>query len=391
MDYQISIFTLALLGLASGIILNFMPCVLPLIGIKIATLNNLKSKKDVKLSSFFISVGILTFCSTASLIFIFFQNLYWGFQLQFPSFVAVLILIFSSFFLVITGKVNINPPIFVGNINSVILEGFIYGFLIVVFSLSCVAPVIASTVSIAFSSGKPHFIFICLFFMGVGLSFPYILTGVFGLKFKGNRAIVKITKFISFASVIATICYLVFVLSAQIGMLKTFFVVLVSAVCILLLYRFKSFYLFLVGLIVVSTIPFISLTQEVPQNKIAKSIPFSPYRLEEYLNTGHTVIVEIGATWCVTCQINEKSVINTNEFRAFLRDENIIFMKGDLTVKNTQTESFMKSFGVFGVPFYAVFSADNKKGELLPIFFTLETLTNKVQNFKQQYGNAGRK
>jgi suppressor for copper-sensitivity B len=390
MDYQTSIFTLALLGLISGIILNFMPCVLPLIGIKIASFSRLQNKKDVKLSAFSISFGILAFCSLASFIFIFFQNLYWGFQLQFPSFIAVLILIFSAFFLVIIGKININPPIFVRSFNSVILEGFIHGFLIVVFSLSCVAPVIASTVSVAFSSGKPYFIFVCLFFMGVGLSLPYILAGIFGLKFKGNSALVKITKFVSFASVIATICYLVFVLSAQVGTLKTFLIVFVSAICILLLYKFKNLYLFLAGVVIVSTIPFINLTKDVPKDGIAKSVPFSTYRLEEYLNAGHTVIVEIGATWCVTCQINDKAVINTSEFTKFLKDENIVFMKGDLTVKNTQIENFMKSFGVFGVPFYAVFSADNKKGELLPIFFTLETLTKKVQHFKQQYGNEGR-
>ena len=385
MEMLYPILQIALLGFFAGAILNFMPCVLPLIAVKIAGFSNAKSKQEAKLLSIMTVIGILTFCLILAGIFATFSNLYWGFQLQFPSVISLLIFAFTILFAVVFGFIDINPKLQINQLKSKILEGFVSGFLIVIFSLSCVAPIVASAVSFSFSFKNPYIIFFCLFFMGIGLSLPYILSGFFGLKFniKGGGIASKIIKGFSSISVVLTLFYLLTILKFQTSLIFTSFILIASLFFTFLIYRFQQFVYFIIGFVFVVISPFFYSSNE--EVKFQASVPFSQDNLEKYLSSGYTVLLNVEASWCITCKTNNISAFNTKDFNTYITQNNVIHMKADLTVKNKEIEDFMKNFGGFGVPFYAVFAGREGDYKLLPVLLTSASLINEIEEFKNNY------
>ena len=86
-------------------------------------------------------------------------------------------------------------------------------------------------------------------------------------------------------------------------------------------------------------------------------VEFSPELLEAEVTGGNTVFIDFTAAWCITCKVNEKTVIDTDEVRAKLEELGVVSMLGDWTNRDPVITQVLRQYGRSGVPFYAVFPA----------------------------------
>ena len=321
----------------AGILLNFMPCVLPILGIKLQSLRGVSSPKEVKQMCVFTSLGIMLFMLLTAWIFQMFSFFFWGFQLQSPLFISFLIVVMVFLFFLSIGKINFNLNIQY-TFKSKIAESIFYGFLIVVFSISCTAPVIGS--AIAFASFSHANLWIVMFFIGLGLSAPYLIFILFPnivLQINKARFIGVIIKYLSSFLILCTTFFLCYVLY---GALKE-----------------RDF-----------------LQEEGRYETGFTTVPFTEERLADFIAKGYIIIVNFDASWCINCKGNNLLTFNTEEFKKYIAQNNIIFMKADVTIKNPNLENFMAKFGLHAVPFTAVFSSKHPDGKLMPAFLTTQIL-----------------
>ena len=380
-------------GFLAGALLNLMPCVLPIVFLKINTFVHSSGKNEAKLVAISTIIGILSFVFVVALVFISFEGLNWGFWLQSPNFIAVLLFLLCFFFLVLMGKLRIGVPGILGKINikSKLGQGFVSGFFIVVFSLSCTGPVIGSAVSLALSSGKAYVVLLTLISMGLGLCLPYFFL-IFGrvpsiLKKKNNlQKYSKIVHFISFLALALTVCFLLFILESQTNLKMAFLVgvFLIISLIIVYLIRNKRFLkIAMLGFIIIAAfLPSINFNKPELQEKKLSYTPFNEQKLKEFVLGGATVIVNFEAAWCATCKVNNAMGFEQKEVIDYILKNNIIYMKADLTLKNNELEAFMNKHGGHGVPFYIVFSPKYKEGKTLPLLLTSSVLINNLEEIK---------
>lgn len=380
------ILNIILTSLLSGVLLNFMPCVLPLIGIKLQGFYNIQSKKDVQLLCIFTSLGIMFFMLLMTGVFQIIKQLagvfYWGFQLQNPFFISFLLFVMMFLTFTLVGKINFNPQVNIANFKSAKMEGFVSGFLIVVFSISCTAPVIGS--AIAFASVLNFNLWVVMFFMGVGLCIPYLLFTLFPqfvLKINKNKRVGRFIKAASFILMLATIGFLSYILASLSNILITTLVLILMLIGIFA-YIKTSKSLILVGtqVLIVMLILFqnSSVKSEINQPQV---VPFTEARLNNFLSKGNTVIINFDASWCINCKGNNLLAFGTDEFKAYIKQHNIIFMKGDVSLKDPTLENFMARFQVFAVPFTVIFSPKYPNGKVLPIFLTTQILIKEIEKY----------
>lgn len=111
----------------------------------------------------------------------------------------------------------------------------------------------------------------------------------------------------------------------------------------------------------------------VRDNKISW-VPYSTARLKELRDAGKPVFLDFTAAWCLTCQFNERTAINTPAVRELLQQKEIVPMKADWTSANPEITEALKSFGRVGVPFYVFYPADRMGEKREPVTFS-ELLT----------------
>ena len=105
--------------------------------------------------------------------------------------------------------------------------------------------------------------------------------------------------------------------------------------------------------------------------------PYSTARLMELREAGQAVFVNLSADWCITCLANEKIALNSDTFRAALRDGNITYLKGDWTNHNPEITHLLNNHGRTGVPLYLYYDAVGNAPKILPQLLT-ETIVLKA-------------
>ena len=365
-----------------GLLLNLMPCVFPVISLKIFNFIEIaNNKREVLFHGMSFSIGsIVTFISIGLIILIlkiFGEEIGWGFQLQSPIFVSLLIYLFALLFLNFIGLFKI--PNFFGKFGTKTSDTNSYkssfgtGVLAVAVATPCTAPFMGSALGLALT--QPNFFSILIFlFLGIGFSLPYLIISLFPgtlsyLPKPGNwmetfRQIMAIPIFL-------TILWLIWILSNQISFINLMSVML-GVSFILLLCFIREIVTFLKVSskfnIPTSAILLIFSLYLLPFNSEIDNLSKSDISLEkiENLSKKGPLFINFTADWCITCKVNEQIALSGNDFKSMIAGQNINYLKIDWTNKDPNVNKLIGAYGRSGIPLYVFYPYEEYGPVILP-------------------------
>ena len=376
-----------------GLILNLMPCVFPVIGIKVLSLiktSNNGFQSNINTIGF--SLGVLTFMLLFAVTFILLRNsgtsIGWGFQLQNSSFVLCLVFLFFlmalnlfGFFEFATSSLSLASY----DRYSGFLGNFLSGALTVVVATPCTAPFMGSALGYAVSTSNTELI-IVFFALGIGISFPYVVLAsnprLISFLPKPGKWMELLREFLGFPMLIsAGWLLLVYIeLEGNESILQIFFILILVAIFFWHKKHFPKQYktgfnilnqinvlrLFLIITIAItahsvfnthSKISFDTLSDRNKKDEVVsitkEKIEWKNWEIglpEQFLQKGDTVLLDFTATWCITCQVNKVRVLEDEQLIDLFAEKNIILIRADWTKQNKEIENEIKKYGRVGVP-----------------------------------------
>jgi thiol:disulfide interchange protein len=366
------------------LILNLMPCVLPVISLKLYSLLKQQSESDNRILKHNLSytAGILSCFITLAAIIIGIkksgEDIGWGFQLQSPIFLVLMVFVLFIFCLNLFGLFEFATPGGRTLGGREVKEGFVGDFFSGIFatilSTPCSAPFLGTALTFAFTTSNTNILFIFLM-IGLGLASPFLLTGFFPKLThflpRPGLWMEHLKKFLGF-TLLLTAVWLYDVLYSNNPPSSLFnFLNLSLSLLFFTFYLRKtmpknkiasSFFL----LASILSITFTFKTSMIMTNKTSQVETPKGWENfnEEKLNSikDQVVFVDFTAEWCFTCKVNEKLLLNTSRFSDFAQKNGILLMKGDWTKKDDAITTFLKRYNVFGVPAYFL---KKKNGEII--------------------------
>ena len=371
-----SLLYLLLISLLGGFILNLMPCVFPVLSLKLLSVINTEDKK-IK-SSFFITVlGIITsFLILGSFFAILKQiniSISWGMQFQEPYFLMFILTIISMFFLNTLGLFQINLPSFLfsskilNSGNNFYTKNFFNGFFATLLATPCSAPYLGTAVTAAFTQSTTY-LFLIFFFMGIGMSLPYLIIAFFpGLISFLPRSGKWMIYFKYFLSILLFIT-IVWLLSILNNYFNYFFIVTFTVLLILIsaILKFRIYQLpLIISLIIIFFLtPYLNSFQKINEENYKSNnwLDFNSKSIPEIIANNEIIFLDITADWCITCKFNKINVLNSKTVSDFFDSQEVILIKADWTQPNEKINKFLKKYNKFGIPFNAFYSSKFPEG-----------------------------
>jgi suppressor for copper-sensitivity B len=391
-----------LLGVVGGLLLNAMPCVLPVLSLKLLGLvkSRAQGRFHVVSGSLATAAGILVsfwlLALAAVLARIAGATVGWGVQFQEPTFVTFLTIVILLFCLNLWGVFEVPLPARLANWAAATggegLPGhFTAGLFATLLATPCSAPFLGTAVGFALSQST--LVIVATFTaVGVGMALPYLILALApGLVRVLPRPGPWMDRFRSFMGFLlaAAAVWLLYVLSSQVSRERLAFIELALLLVALFLWmRSKSprrspwAVIGVIGLLFsVGGALTLSATSRPPQNAIgeedqgSKLIPWVAFDREEaeaLADRGRLVFVDVTADWCFTCKVNERLVLETNDIAAAFQRYDVVPMKADWTNRDEAISDFLADHGKYGIPFYLLYRPGSE-----PLLFS-ELLTKEA-------------
>ncbi len=393
-------FLLALLG---GLILNLMPCVLPVLAIKVFGIAERahEDRREVLSHGAAYTIGILVAMAVLAGVVVGLRAagtaVGWGFQFQEPIFIAAICGVLLVFALNLFGvfEISAGTGLTSRNAASGLRRSFFEGLLAVVVATPCSAPFLGTAVGFAFASSPPV-IFSVFLAIGLGLAAPFVaitlVPGWARLIPKSGAWMLHLRAGLGFA-LLATVVWLLWVAGRSLGsdgviLLLGFLMLLGVATWIfgavqetredgrapgtaLLLSSFA-----LAALAWLPLQPIAAPDANAPASADADGArPFAPAAIAAELALGRPVFVYFTADWCLTCKVNEHVVLTDPRIADELQLHDIATFKADWTLRDEEIRRELARFGRAGVPMYLVYDPRNpSQPKLLPELLTVDLL-----------------
>ena len=386
-----------LLALLGGVILNLMPCVLPVLSLKVLALaQSGESRQHARRHALWYTAGVLlSFIALGALALGLRKAglaLGWGFQLQQPLVVAGLALVVFALGLSMSGLWYAN--IGIGQRGSGLMQrtgasgDFFTGVLAVVLATPCTAPFMGAALAYAFTG--PTLGGLLVFAMlGLGLALPFLLIGFIpGLaqRLPKPGAWMDTFKQLLAFPLYATAAWLVWVLAKQRGADAVGLWLAAAIALSLAAWAWTQArsgrgrgWLLLALLAAVGTLWPLGMLHKLPKpaDRIATAtsdgiehIAYSQQRLDQLRAEGRVVFVNMTADWCVSCKANEKAVFARDGFRDAMQAANAVYMVGDYTDVDPAITAYLQAHQAVGVPLYVLYPRGGGEGRILPVIVT---------------------
>lgn len=395
-----------LFSFLGGIILNLMPCVLPVLSLKI--LGFVQQANEDKsqawkhglvftlgvLISFWILAGILLALRAGG------EQLGWGFQLQEPAFLIVLSAFLFLFGLSMFGVFEIGTSLTTIEGKTGRKNGwagsFISGVTATVVATPCTAPFMGS--ALGFALTQPAWASMSIFtFLGLGMAFPYVLLASIPslLKFvpKPGRWMESMKQFMGFL-LVATVLWLLWVLAQQAGAMMV--IVVLAALLIISIAAWvygrwgniampKKTRLTSTTVAIIITVITLFVTLDsvdtfatatpagssVSESDGIKWQPYSDKLVNELRETGQPLFIDFTAAWCLSCQVNERVAFSSQDVQEKFKELGITPLKADWTSRDENITRALASYGRNSVPLYVYYPAGQEsEAVLLPELIT---------------------
>jgi len=396
---DLGIATVFLFALLGGLILNLMPCVFPVLSLKVLSLANARGSaaREQRLHGLAYTAGVMLSFFTLAAVLLTLQAsgaaIGWGFQLQQPWIVAILIFVFFVMGLSMSGVVEFGTSLMGIGGNLQEQEGlkgsFFTGVLASVVASPCTAPFMGAALGFAFTQSMPVALTVFLA-LGFGMALPFLaLSFVPALSRFLPRpgAWMQTFRQILAFPLYATAVWLLWVLGNQAGSNG---MALVLGACVLLAFacwlwqqrhhskgnwRHLKALLVLLSVGAAASVLFSPMLQSHDAAQVvaedANYEAYSAARLAELREQGKPVFVNMTAAWCITCLVNEKVALSSDGVVNALADNGITYLKGDWTNNDPAITEVLRQYDTAGVPLYLLFPADaSRPAEVLPQILT---------------------
>lgn len=381
-DQKGSFLQYLLFAFLGGLILNLMPCVLPVISLKLFGLikhknlprgrlitHNLSYTAGV-ISTFLALGGVVAAIKAGG------EEIGWGFQLQSPAFILVMMLILFVMSLNLFGLFEFITPGGAKLGSAEVKEGvsgdFFTGVLTTILSTPCSAPFLGTALTFAFTTSTFN-IFMMFTFIGLGLAFPFLLTAIFPATLnifpRPGMWMEKLKYFLGLSLVLTVIwLYDVFVtlvdfdkVSWRLNLLFAVWFFAIFFAQKISRRRIAQAFMFIIP-VALTVVAIQNLELRPTGNEVVKTDtqwkPWSEDNLKK--ETGNFVFMDFTAEWCLTCKVNKKLVMETDAFSEAAEKYKITLMRADWTKRDDNITQFLKRYGVVGVPAYFVQRPDGE-------------------------------
>jgi len=399
---------LRILGLAflGGLILNLMPCVFPVLFIKGLSLVQSSGEERKRLRahgalytlgilvSFWIIVAILLLLRAGG------SHLGWGFQFQSPYFVAVMALLFFFLGLSLAGQfeIGLSATSIGGGLaqRSGYTGSFFTGVLATVVATPCMAPLLGAAIGFALSQ-TALVTFAVFTLVALGLALPYVVLtvqpGWARLLPRPGRWMEYLKQAVSIPIFLAMIWMVwVFGLETGIGPVAALLGgMLITAIAGWVLGHWPAKWgavivavLLLMAAVALPSVAASQLPHAENRAAVASTAsdwqPYSEKQLAADRTQGNAVFVDFSAAWCLSCQVNERVVLDTPEVKQAFRNHRIVMMRADWTDHNDMITDALQKLGRSGVPTYALYSgAPDTAPTLLPEVLTTQIVLDALR------------
>jgi suppressor for copper-sensitivity B len=367
-----------LIAFLGGIILNVMPCVLPVLSIKLLSmLQHLEDPLSIRRSFIVTSIGIIFSFILLAVSFISLRHLGisigWGMQFQQPIFLMIIGLILLFFSLNLFGLFEIPIPRFM---NAKVVSGlqenyytrdFFNGFFATIMATPCSAPFVGTALTIAFTQSSIMMLSIFIF-MGIGMASPYFFVSIFpgSLRFfpKPGSWMIYLKYFMG----LLLLGTLLWIGNILLNHFNYYFIY--ASIFLLLLILFFSYFIrykkliLLIATVIFFTFPNFSFFNPISMKINSDWLDLTTVNLEELIEE-NILFIDVTADWCATCQFNKINVLNSQSIKEVFEKYNVIKIRGDWTKPNTIIEKFLHQHKKFGIPFNIIYNKENPKGIIL--------------------------
>jgi thiol:disulfide interchange protein DsbD len=389
---------LAFLG---GLLLNLMPCVLPVLFIKGLALVNSgnEERRTLRVHGLVYTAGILVSFWTLVAALLGLRaagsTLGWGFQFQSPVFLALMAGLLFFMALSLAGQFEIGLRLTSAGGSLAAKQGlagsFFTGVLAVVVATPCTAPFMGAAVGYALTQSAAV-TFVVFTALALGLAAPYValtLQPAWTRLLPKPGAWMEILRQAISVPLFATVIWLVWVLARAYGasvlaLLLTSFLLLAIAGWFLGRWPARRWSSAIAALLLLGVVGLAVLGQKLASETNVNSAegasaqpsnsgawePWSPERLAAYQAQGRPVFVDFTASWCLTCQVNERAVLSQAGVQHAFADHNVALLRADWTRHDEAITRALTALGRSGVPAYALYAPGNATPQLLPEVLT---------------------
>ena len=398
-------FGLALLG---GLVLNLMPCVLPVLSIKLLGLvgQGGAERRLARRSFLATAAGIIaSFALLASAVLALQQAgaaVGWGIQFQQPWFLAALTLVVLLFAANLWGFFALPMPGWLADLGGSGPGGtagaFMTGMLATLLATPCSAPFVGTAVGFALAGG-PVEIGVVFGALGLGLASPYLLVAGFpGIATRLPRPgawMIRLRQVLGLA-LAGTAGWLVWVLDGVAGPAAATAVAMLGIALLgaTWLARHRSLALraaAVLGLVAAAVLVPGFLRSAGPMAGVQDSgwVRFDRAGIDRHVREGRTVFVDVTAHWCITCRVNKAAVITRAPVSSRIEDDRVVRMRADWTRPDAEIAGYLASFGRYGIPFNAVYGPGLPGGAALPELLTSTAVIEALDRAAEAPPRAG--
>lgn len=399
---------IAVLG---GLILNLMPCVLPVLSLKLLSVVGqggrprgeiragfLASAAGILFSFLVLAAGAIAL-KTAGV------AVGWGIQFQQPLFLVAMIVVLTlfasnlfGFFEVRLPRALADAPDRTGGTRHGLSGHFATGAFATLLATPCSAPFVGTAVAFALSRGSGEILAIFLA-MGLGLALPYLavaaMPGAAALLPRPGRWMLVLRRVLAVA-LAGTGVWLLTVLAAQDGALAATVVAVLMVMLSALLWARRA-----AGPQLRRAVPGVALlvaaaafaappvvgSQPIQEPsgpaEAAQWATLDESRIPDLVEEGKVVFVDVTADWCITCQVNKRAVLDNGTVRTELERGDVVRMRGDWTLPDPAISDYLARFDRYGIPFNVVYGPHAPEGIALPEILTTSAVMDAVKTARE--------
>ena len=390
-----SLIAMLLVALLGGLILNVMPCVLPVLSLKLLGLigHEGESPGHLRLSFFASAAGILAaFAGLAAVLAILKAaggTVGWGIQFQQPWFLIAMILVLTLFAGNLWGWFEIPLPGFVGRAAGIGRSGslagqFATGIFATLLATPCSAPFVGTAIGFALARGSGE-IFAVFLALGLGFAAPYLLVGalpaIARLLPRPGRWMIAVRRILGLLLAVTAV-WLLSVLAGEIAPAATWIVAGIAVVIAVALWAghrlpagLRHASPAVVGLLALAAL---AVPTQFAASRSVAAIDdpsglwrsFDAPAIAQLVGERKIVFVDVTADWCLTCIVNKRLIIGSDAIQKRLSASGVVAMQADWTKPDDRIARYLAAYNRYGIPFNAVYGPGAPDGIVLPELLT---------------------